>query len=339
MLDNSTSPLIRVLRLFAAVFVIFIPIVWISLPFTNFTGDLTRVGKLAERDFSWTKKQVEILAKDTSSSAIAEADVLVVGDSFSAGLFWQTALVRNALKVATIHWSEVGGICSDFADQIYRAGFRGRYLIIESVERGAEERLSRSSSCQNGSVLVKNSAYQGGGSSGLPTLSYSLNLSGKFLVGFNTLVNSIALRTDQNYLNFYNEIEKGVHIYPVSAGCKYFSNHLCHLGIFYYEDYEREILGQKSIDHLRQIHKNLKDKNPALNITWAIVPNKSSIYHREISSDFWEKLAKENLGPNLYQVMMDGRDVVKDLYDPNGSHFSNDGYQLMGDSIFTWMNR
>ena len=336
--ETKKNILAKVIKLFAIFFVLTIPIVWISLPFTNFTGDLTRVGKLAERDFAWTKEQVRIPSNFLKSSPITEADILVVGDSFSASLIWQSVLVNKGYKVATIAWADVGYICANFIAEIKNAGFKGKYLIIETVERGAQARISGSTYCKNNNINFPNSDYQIGSIEGVPEINYSINLNGKFLIGLNTLINSISFRYFPNYLNFYNSIEKGVNVYDIDKGCNYFSNYLCNLGVFYFEDYEREMLGNKTIDEIQLINNNLLVNESRLKIIWAVVPNKSSVYHRDVSPEFWNKLEKENLGPNLYQVMMDGRTVIKDLYDPNGSHFSNSGYELMGKTISDWLN-
>lgn len=338
MIETRKKILIKAIKLFAIFFILTIPIVWISLPFTNFSGDLTRVGKLAERDFAWTKRQVEIPSNLLKSSPIDEADVLVVGDSFSAGLIWQSVLVGKGYKVATITWPDVGLICQNFITQIKSAGFKGRFLIIETVERGAQARISDSSNCKNNSINLPKTAYQVGASGGIPEINNSINLNGKFLIGLNTLINSISFRHFPNYLNFYNSIEKGVNVYKLNRGCDFFSNHLCNLGVFYFEDYEKEMLGIKALEEIQFINKNLLVNESRLNIIWAVVPNKSTVYHRDVSPEFWNKLEKENLGPNLYKVMMNNREIIKDLYDPNGSHFSNSGYDLMGRVISDWFN-
>jgi hypothetical protein len=294
MAKNSRLPLINAIRLFLILFLIAIPVVWVSLAFTNFNGDLTRVGKLAERDFNWTRPQTIISAETMKSSGISEADVLVVGDSFSAGLIWQASLVSGDLKVATISWPDIGYICKDFTEVIRRAGFKGRVVVIESVERGAHERFLHSSTCANSAELIKYTSYQGGEVGGDSMVSYALNLKGKFLVGLNAIVNSALLRTNSEYVNFYNQVEKGAHLYRIKDGCKFFSNFLCELGLFYYEDYERNLLSVETLNAIRSI--NSRNMGEKLRLIWVVVPNKSSIYHREVDADFWQNLSNEKLG-------------------------------------------
>lgn len=63
-----------------------------------FQGDLTRIGRLSETVFG---PNVQAPATDPAlrlSSALDEADVLVIGDSFSAPLRWQAVLVAQGLK-------------------------------------------------------------------------------------------------------------------------------------------------------------------------------------------------------------------------------------------------
>lgn len=336
MVNKNKSPQVGAIQLFFILFLLTIPIVWISLAFTNFNGDLTRVGKLAERDFIWTQGQVGIPAEFVKSAAISDADVLVVGDSFSAGLTWQASLAKHNLKVATLAWSDVGYICENFSQVVRKAGFKGGTVIVETVERAAEQRLSKSVNCTTNQPLTKNTIYQGESSGGIPQISYEINLKGKFLVGLNTIINSLALRANLNFIKFYNQIEKGVHIYDVKDGCKYFSNHLCELGLFYYEDYERPLLTEKTLLDIRSI--NEKNAGNGLKFIWVVVPNKSSIFHRQVSGEFWKKLSDEKLGPDLYQLMSELKNNSKDIYDPNGSHLSTGGYESMGQSILEWIN-
>jgi hypothetical protein len=120
--------------IFACLFALSIPIVWGSLFFTNYQGDLTRVGKWMESDFGWREPQPSIDPKFLVSSNLQEADVLVIGDSFSENLHWQSVLTQSGKKVATIHWGAIGFICEDFSKQLKASGFRGKQIIIQAIE-------------------------------------------------------------------------------------------------------------------------------------------------------------------------------------------------------------
>ena len=68
------------------------PLVWASLFFTTYQGDLTRIGKWLESDFGWQEAQPTINPELLASSSIDEADALAIGDSFSENLHWQSVL-------------------------------------------------------------------------------------------------------------------------------------------------------------------------------------------------------------------------------------------------------
>src|SRR6266481_8864887 len=77
------------------------------LPLATFQGELTRLGLLPERLFGWTKPQPTLDIKWMQQASMQEADVLVIGDSFSDGRVWQTVLTQHGLKVRTDSWNNM----------------------------------------------------------------------------------------------------------------------------------------------------------------------------------------------------------------------------------------
>ena len=71
------------------------------LPLASFTGPLTRMGKIPESLFGWTKEQPAIDPSNLANVSLQEADILVIGDSFSIPHLWQSVLVKNGIKVHT----------------------------------------------------------------------------------------------------------------------------------------------------------------------------------------------------------------------------------------------
>ena len=70
-----------------------------------------------------------------------QADVLVIGDSFSMYYAWQSPLVGAGYRIASAHWDKIGPLCDDFASWLRREGFKGKLVLIESIERLLPERL------------------------------------------------------------------------------------------------------------------------------------------------------------------------------------------------------
>ena len=319
---------------FGILFFITIPIVWISLFFSTYQGDLTRIGKWMEADFGWQEPQAVIDPKFLISSNISEADTLVIGDSFSENLHWQSVLTQSGQKVATLTWSQISNICEDFPKQLKASGFKGKTLVIESIERIADRQLKSSANCKIGKPIPPNTSRT---SNPLPeniNLIPQFSIQGQFIAGLETIFHTVAIRLNTAYINIYNFKSKGTKIYPIENGCNYFSNRLCQFGLFFHEDYEQPVLDAQSIQYLETTNKRLN----LYQVIWVIVPNKSSIYQRNRSEQFWVDLNKKKLGPNLYSIMQNKKSDIKDMYAPNDTHLSITGYTLLGNEIKKWGN-
>ncbi len=329
----------RACLIFAALFFISVPIVWISLFFTTYHGDLTRVGKWTDYDFTWSIEQQAIDPSLQKSHDIKEADVLVIGDSFSASLYWQSVLIKDNLKVTSLTWSQIGNlICQDFEVALKEQGFKGKQIIIESVERVAKRQFEKSVNCQSSKTFPKQTASQN--AEPHPTMGqadFIMNWNGQFIAGMQTIINTIGIRIHSGYTRLYNLFSKSVRIYEINDGCRYFSNRLCQYGLFFREDYQQAGLDDKVIEDI----KTLKSRLPNYQTTWVVIPNKSSIYHREdlleSSADFWAKLAKENLGPDLFKSTQEAKLTMKDIYAPNNTHYGSSGYIFVGEQIASYL--
>lgn len=315
--------------LFGCLFLIAIPTVWISLFFTTYHGDLTRVGKWMESDFAPQVAQPKIDAKLLVSSSLHDADILVIGDSFSENLHWQASLIKENKKVATILWSQIDQICEDFPDKLSISGFNGKQIIIESIERIAARQFEKSVKCKVGKEFGDQTSKV---TQPIPIVinrENAFNVNGQFIAGLETIIHSLAIRMTDRYTKIHNYKSKGSHIYSLDNGCNYFSHHLCQFGLFFHEDYSQPALDQKTIDHIEILKKRLS----SYQTTWVVIPNKSSIYQRPVSEEFWVSLDNKKLGPNLYQTIQKEKFLTKDIFLPNDTHFSSKGYLLLGTEI------
>ncbi len=320
-------------QLFLFLFLLSIPVVWLSLQFTNYQGDLTRIGKWSEAAFMGQHPQPIIPNNLLISHPINEADVLVIGDSFSEHLQWQSVYQQGNLKITTLLWSDVGYLCEDFTKNIETAGFRGKQIIIESIERVAARQIDKSMHCAKGKILTNNPQIKGY-SKALPTFNnlQIINLSGQFIAGLQTILHSINLGWIPNYPNIHNYNSKSTHIYPLENGCQVFSHQRCNYGLFFHEDYQQDELNQETIQQIQHLNQRINHLKK-YEVTWVIIPNKSTIYQRVISGNFWDILEKYHLGPNLYSHLKEKSIKVIDLYLPNDTHFSNTGYLILGDKL------
>jgi hypothetical protein len=110
----------RIYKCFSLIIILMIAFTGIAtfpfLGYSNYDGDLTRMGMLPEKHFGWTAPQPKIEKTLLISSNWIDADVLVIGDSFSEKLIWQSRLVQAGYKVRTENWASIGQICNDFND-------------------------------------------------------------------------------------------------------------------------------------------------------------------------------------------------------------------------------
>lgn len=336
-MNTPLSNIKKACLIFACLFALSIPTVWGSLFFTNYQGDLTRVGKWMESDFGWREPQPSIDPKLLVSSTLQEADVLVIGDSFSENLHWQSVLTQSGKKVATIHWGAIGFICEDFSKQLKASGFKGKQIIIQSIERGAVKQFEKSVDCSaNKSITLNTYRTSSPIAASIPT-DPVFNINGQFIAGLETILHSAAIRVIPHYSKIHNYKSKGTYIHPIEDGCKYFSHQLCQYGLFFHEDYKRPLLTEKTIEHIKTLKKRLSDYQTV----WVVIPNKSSIYGQksstEVMNQFWGNMESAKLGPNIYAATQQEKRTTKDLYLPNDTHFGPYGYRFAGDQIASFI--
>jgi hypothetical protein len=310
-------------------------LVWyLEFYFETIYGDLTRVGNFSERDFGWRSSQEIIPVEHFKDYPLAEADILVIGDSFSMPLAWQARLVAEGLKIATIHWDELktvgvwGSLPDNLGVALRTAGFKGRYLIIESVERLFQQRMETLSKEHNPIVkynLVINKApfaqRQGISLNKLNGISWSAI----------TLYNKMRL-------SFHfpdNGFESGLAKVMAFDGCQVFSHRLCHYAIFFGEDFNKKTFTE--IANVLTVNKEVL----AIGIQpiWLIVPDRATVYlgygqfNKYPYQNIWKQFAQypELIAPDLGELFRQKSQTVKDFYMPNDSHLSTNGFLYFGD--------
>lgn len=299
------------------------------LPLATFHGELTRMALLPESHFGWTKPQPAIEKKWMQQSTMETADVLVIGDSFSDSRVWQSVLTQRGLKVRTESWDSVRGICEDFLSWVREHGFKGRHIVLESIERNLADDIRKS-------VVCKHMHYHPNPRTESPrrppVVSFNIhsgNYSGKLSTGIQTKLNETEYEQRQTAPGFKKwKLPNEVTLVRIPGGCQMFSHARCMDALFYDLD-KPEDIADKNLEFIAVINQRLK----GVNVVWAFVPNKSTAYLYP-EKQFWNKAAQRFNAPNLLAMTQQAqRDGVIDLYPANGTHFSTTGYLLMGEQI------
>jgi len=299
------------------------------LPQATFQGELTRMALLPESLFGWTKPQPALDIKWMQQASMEEADVLVIGDSFSLSRVWQTVLTRQGMKVRTESWDSMRGICEDFTPWLRARGFRGKHLILESIERNLENDLRRSVECRHMQYHANPNTdaihYP-------PAVSFDVNsgnYAGKLSTGIQTLINTLEYqRLSQSPAFTTWLLPNEVKLARVKNGCELFSHARCNDALFLAYDQPAEI-NDSALEHIGKINTRL----PGIAPIWVFVPNKSTAYlypHKQ----FWDKAERRFNAPNLLRLTQQAlQNKVVDLYPASNTHFSTNGYLLMGNAI------
>ncbi len=298
------------------------------LPLASFTGPLTRMGKIPESLFGWTKEQPAIDPAYLVNAPWQEADMLVIGDSFSIPHLWQSVLVKNGIKVHTETWESMRDVCEDFSAWLHSKGFKGRHVAIEVVEHNFRDTLNRSVGCKKMDyratvelpvappprLMVRNAS----------------DYSGRFSVGIETEFHALQygkLSARPDFSTWY--LGNNVRMNRVRDGCKLFSHKSCRDALFLADDqagdFEDSVLDKMQI---------IEDRLKGFQLVWVVVPNKTTSYlHPE--KQFWNKAEERFKAPNLLKLTREKIDSkIIDLYPANETHLSTTGYLMLGDEIY-----
>lgn len=306
------------------------------LPLASYQGDLTRIGMLPESLFGWTKPQPAIAASLLQQSSWQDADVLVIGDSFSdnsdvtESRIWQTVLTGHGLRVHTEHWENIRAVCADFSAWLRGQGFKGRHVVIETVERYARDRFADSVACKK---MELRHSYDESRPRMPPATVFDpdrRDWSGKLSVGIRTEAHRLVYEHSSAQPGFSGYTLGRVRVARVAGGCQLFSHRACRDALFLGEDSAQD-LQDSVIDDMEKLNARFDGLKPV----WVVVPNKSTAYLYPEKS-FWDRL--ERRLPDSVNLMKPVRqaiaDRVVDLYPANNTHFSTSGYLLMGEAVY-----
>jgi len=290
-------------------------------------GDLSRIGRLSDTEFGWRAPPPPAPPADAlKGTPIDQADILVVGDSFSMTFYWQAPLVQAGYKVATVYWGQFGYLCRDFSDWAVRAGFKGRLVIVESVERLLDERLRKGEPCQT-MIKAPEAKTTPFFKSFTEVPAPVFNWSAKLTSGLVTWRNTRRAKNAPGDTSY----GKDTQVRLVPEGCRQFSHALCDRALFFKEDVDNGPLTAETFDLLKRY-----TASQSLPLLWMVIPNKTTVYiDPQHSQPFVGLFGASTYGPNLFAYAQEQRKRVRDFYFPNDTHTSMHGQLALGEIILS----
>lgn len=298
------------------------------LPLASFTGPLTRMAKIPESLFGWTKQQPAVNPDYLINASWQEADVLAIGDSFSMPHLWQSVLVQHGMKVHTETWESMRNVCEDFTPWLREKGFKGRHVVIEVVEHNFADRLDRSVNCKQ--MYYHPIAYPPVAPPARQLPLAKADFSGKLSVGIRTKFNELKymeLSTQPDFDNW--NMTNNVRMNRVKNGCELFSHLRCSDALFLADDH----VGDFDADTLTRM-QTLNARLQGFTAVWVVVPDKTTTYLHP-DKFFWDKAEEQFHAPNVLKVLrqeISNKNI--DLYPANETHLSTAGYLILGNAIY-----
>lgn len=304
------------------------------LPLANFAGDMTRLAKLPESMFARTKAQPVIDPADMRSAEWGEAEVLVIGDSFSMAQAWQSVFNLHGKSVRTESWGIIGSkLCGDISEWIRSKGFRGKYIVIESAELYFEVRLAHSVACQR-TIYNPLAPIAATPHPALPDLK-SNRYAGVMSVGIQTAWNALEYERLSRNPDFKRwDIPGEVWVERIAEGCELFSHARCN-DVLFYKKFREDDLGDNILRDMETVNARLS----GYTVVWAVIPDKSTVYLRP-GKRFWDEAERRFGAPNLLKLYRQAvNDKTVDLYLGNDTHVSMTGYLLLGNAMYQHIYR
>jgi hypothetical protein len=285
------------------------------------SGDLTRIGRLPERAFGWNTVQ-EARSGRPSTVELGDADILIVGDSFSISGAWQAYAFSPEQRYATLR---LGRLCVDFPQFVAALGAKAKTLIVEVVERNAHTVL--------GVDCAKTYFVPLGGEQTLRSTREQGILGGVF--GFKYVFGA-ALYYLAPGSQHRAGADGGVWVRDVDDGCALLSNRDCQFGLFLGNDFTSPDLGDIDL----KSNKLAALKVPFERLLVVVVPNKSSVYlesrERAQNKDGHLRALGQRMGVDvvaLHVAFYDAKSKIKDLYLPDNTHLSTRGYRELANLV------
>lgn len=306
------------------------------------TGDLTRVGGWAERDYGWVNILPEIPVDDNVKD-VRSADILVLGDSFSWANMWQSVLGRSLSRRVASHNYVQFNCIADWLEMLVRGGHvAGKAVIVESLERLFVSRFSEVEDCRGSrsSEALAVQPFDVSANREVPTYKRTgRTIPTDVVYLLKVAMNSLLLEMGGGRRSI-----SGLAVNAPLASRDLFSNRRSDRILYYYEDdaestWSDEQIG-KAVFSILAIQRRIEAAGGRF--LFVLVPNKSSVYARFIVGrpdvDRYTPIVRRlrDTGVGAVDVLApfsEHAEKEADFYLPDDTHVSTKGYRVLGEVI------
>jgi hypothetical protein len=305
----------------------------LSIYFEPIEGDLTRLGNWAERDFGWIHQGPSV-SLESNGETVRHPDVLVLGDSFARPNIWQSvAAQKRGIEILSFHYEQAG--CLDnwlrwVAEKHYPTA---KTVVIETVEREFMTHFAAVDACRRSTP----SAFKVESGAVRPARK-NFELTKDIWYFARVAENSVKLRTQAGRI----ESPRVVNV-PLKTR-DLFSNRMPDRLLYYKLDDAKQKWPMdqivSAIANLKKIRDSLGDAG--LRLIVIVVPDKSSVYRpyfaaREADAgnpDVYSALNEAHIpSVNLLDYFRGELRTTVDLYKPDDTHLSVQGFKAMGEKV------
>ena len=315
------------------------------------SGDLTRLGNVAEREWGWTAPQAVWAIK--SNAVDAKADVIVIGDSFAIGNLWQSvAADMTGLTFVNYHWGDLGeDACLENGIALLTQRYpQARYVMMESIERAFIDRFTapqqKTPRCKN---PIVSTALPGGGFTSANRIPIaSAGLLPDPIYALKALKGLIKQRSLSSGLTDLGNAA----IAPLARD-HLFSNQASGAILFLKEDLPKPGLSnaqlvldsQQASEQASALAVKLTQRG--LTPIFLVIPNKLTTYSPYIQAeiltdhgpDIWPYLAHSGVHSiALKEAFQSEAAQELDFYLPNDTHLSSNGFRFFGTIVGDYLN-
>ncbi|MBF0136490.1 MAG: hypothetical protein HQL65_09640 [Magnetococcales bacterium] len=315
----------------AGLLFIFFPV---SLYLGPVEGDLTRMGYWAERDFGLNKSQRPVsIINDYNPPA--QSDIMVLGDSFSIDTYWQSELSAILNKSIQTYEYTRSGCVDNWVQWLLNIKHATVKLVIMEVIERQFMTFSRIIPCRTFIPQPVHSAHSRTSlltKMDLPENRRVYSLSPQYL--YHTLRNTIRMTRTNSLL--VSGIVVNVPLKRSDLFSNRRSDRMLHLDEHDAKSRWSVSDMQQSITNLRQLQAQFRAKN--IEFVLVVVPDKSNVYKQymengaplpEVFDVFQETFTAGLSAVNLLTYFRGLLPEIMDLYRPNDTHLSQEGYRLM----------